>query len=408
MLSTWRIWIHLAAAIACTGCGAGAPGSAAVDGGSGAGCEATAGGRGQLNTSCAPGDGDRGDPAAASGAVFAAGDLSPIVVTNQYQNTCEVYSFEFTPTTNGDSFTAEPIWSLSLPHSATDCKYKRNASQQHFAGQGDLVVAAGGDQATVWNQSTKALLWQTTGLKSLAPHGVELLPDGNLAVSGPGAYGCDTSVAPAGCPDGATIFSCGGMRIFNVADSSQHYDFPLCGAHGLAYDWHRKVLWVTSRGRLTGYHYDSLSWPATKPNVYRDATVPSGLVGFNSYLHDGRVLPNGRVLMVSTGNALEYDPDTDTWLPNSTANCNFNTSFWKCSPSGIPDYGSQGHGNQLNSADVDPVTWTAIISKKDGVGRAWDSNTISFFPTAGPYYNMTNSSATDWYYRVHFWLPEYP
>ena len=351
------------------------------------------------------------EPVASTGAIAQAiTNGSQIVVTNQYDNTCQVYHSSFAATANGQSYSVSPVWSLSLGDTAVDCRYKRNSNQSQWAGLGYLVVTTGGDRATIWDQSSKNNLFTKTGLSALQPHSVELLPDGNIAVAGPGNYTCDTSVQPAGCPAGATIFTCGGVRIINTTDASKYYDFPLCGAHGLAFDWSRKVLWATSRGRLDGYNYNYTSWPSTQPTVYRDATIPSTMLGFDSYLHDGRVIPNGHVLAVSPAGGAEYDVDNSIWLANASANCHFSTTYWKCTPSGVPDYGSgqASHGNDLNSADVDPVTGMAVISQKDGVGEAWDSNKISFFPTNSYYYNMSNSTATNWYYRVHFWEAEYP
>ncbi|MER8184655.1 DUF6528 family protein [Kitasatospora sp. NPDC094015] len=165
------------------------------------------------------------------------------------------------------------------------------ARSRVLRGRRYLLATASGGLAVVVEDATDRVYWATdTGLAN--PHGLDLLPDGNVAVA-----------ASTG----------GWIRLYTASRgprSDRFAAYPLAGAHGVHWDPQRRLLWALGSTELTALR---VGGTAAAPTLSAVRSTPLPSAGG----HDlSPVLASPGRYWVSTETALwEYDPDADRFAP---------------------------------------------------------------------------------------------
>ena len=168
-----------------------------------------------------------------------------------------------------------------------------------------LVTASGGGAAIIRISDRKVLF---CAAPKGNPHGGEILPDGNVAISSSDGY---ISIYPY---DEDSPFM-----------SSYLNRFSLDGAHSVLWDKKRSCLWAVGTSMLVSYSYESASL-----SVLKSFFLPS------SYGHDLVPVYGEDNLMITTGSGVyTFDPNTEAFKAVEGARNVSNVKSVSTGPSGF-------------------------------------------------------------------------
>ena len=203
-------------------------------------------------------------------------------------------------------------------------------------------------------------LWANNIGSAAGIHGVELMPDGNVAVA-------------AASP--------GWVRIYAASQGTYnktYFEYDLTAAHSVLWDPANQTLWAIGESNLLGFKYDGT--PAA-PHLTLAVTSPTFPVNpWGHYI--APVYYNTDRLWVSTnGNVMQYVKSTNSWDTSFTAPVN--QTFVK------------SISNQPSGQTVE--TYPSSVCS-----NGWSTDTVSFY---GPDSTRTRTGAC--FYRAIAFDPDY-
>ncbi|GAA2151283.1 hypothetical protein GCM10009760_46480 [Kitasatospora kazusensis] len=187
------------------------------------------------------------------------------------------------------SWSADRAPGLADLHPASIWWGASEAKSRLLHGHRYLLTASSGGLAAVVSYPGAQVYW-AAALGAANPHSLELLPDGNVAVTASGG---------------------GWLRLYPASQgprADRYAEVPLAGAHGVHYDPAHALLWAIGNRELTAY---KVTGTQSAPALVRVRSTPLPEA-------DGHDLtpvysPPGRLWVATGAHVWQYDPERDAF-----------------------------------------------------------------------------------------------